>query len=474
MHEPEAALEKAKDLVRMAVSKARGLETLARYHQSVIPRGLVIGGGLSGMTAAVALAESGFETYLVEKDKELGGILRSIHYTLERRGVQTYLTELVNRVRDHPRIQVYTEAEIEEITGFVGNFRTTLASGNGRAEPVVLEHGVVIVATGGQENKPTEYMYGENLRVVTQLELETMLETGEWKPTDAREHPVDGHRVVMIQCVESRQPDRPYCSRICCAEAVKNALHIKEASPNAEVFILYRDIRTYGFKEEYYSEARERGVIFIPYETEHKPTITKASTDGREVLRVTVAEPALGGDIAIDADLVVLSVAVSPPPGNRNLAQMLKVPLNDDGFFLEAHAKLRPVDFATEGVFLCGLAHAPKFMEEHITQAHAAVARACTVLVKDTIEVEGTIARVNISRCSACGLCELICAYKAVEVKVVNEGRGTLAAEVNQALCKGCGACAAGCRSGAIDLQGYTDSQIMAAISSLQGRRNGN
>jgi heterodisulfide reductase subunit A len=323
-----------------------------------------------------------------------------------------------------------------------------------------LEHGIVIVATGGQENAPAEYLYGEDQRVITQLTLEEMLEVESWKPGDS-------DKVVMIQCVESRDSQRPYCSRVCCGEAIKNAIKIKDANPAAEVFVLYRDIRTYGFKEEFYSQARERGVIFVPYELDRKPQVALDEFSGEQTLTVRVWDPAAGGDLIISADLLVLSVAVEPPPGNPELAQMLKVPLNEDGFFLEAHAKLRPVDFATAGVFLCGLAHAPKFVEEHITQANAAAARAITVLTKEFIEVEGTIPTVNIARCTACGLCELTCAYNAVEVRVVDQRRRTKAAQVNEALCMGCGACAAGCRSGAIDVQGFTDAQIVAAISAL-------
>ena len=465
MHEPEAATEKAKDLVRMAVAKARGLASLPRYPQPVIPRGLVIGGGVAGMTAALALADSGFETYLVEKNSELGGILRHIYYTLEKRGTQAFLEDLIDEVQSHPLVQVFTEAHIEDITGFVGNFRTSLASGNGRNEPVALEHGVVIVATGGQENKPTSYLYGKDPRVVTQLDLEAMLEKGTWQGQGAQSQ--DRRRVVMIQCVESREPERPYCSRICCSEAIKNALRIKEASPDTDVFVLYRDIRTYGFREDYYRQAREQGVIFIPFDVDRKPVVTKGKAAGSDLLTVQVWDEAMGADVVLDADLVVLSVAVEPPPGNRALGQMLKIPLNDDGFFMEAHAKLRPVDFATEGVFFCGLAHAPKFVSEHITQAHAAAARACTVLTKEQIEVEGTIPRVNLARCSACALCELTCAYKAIQVTVVDERRGIMAAQINEALCKGCGACVAGCRSGALDLQGFTDAQIVAAINAL-------
>jgi heterodisulfide reductase subunit A len=355
---------------------------------------------------------------------------------------------------------VFTQAEIEEIAGYVGNFRTTLASGNGRAGSTVLEHGVVIVATGGEEYKPTEYLYGESAQVVTQMELEANLESGKWKPAP-------GDQVVMIQCVGSRQPDRPYCSRTCCSEAIKNALKIKEISPDTKVFVLYRDIRTYGFKEDFYRQAKEQGVIFALYEEDRKPQVVTGDIDGNQVLRVKVREPGASADLTIDADMLVLSVATVPLPQNRILAQMLKVPLNDEGFFLEAHVKLRPVDFATEGVYVCGLAHSPKFIDETIAQANAAASRACTVLTKEIIEAEGTIPRVNTARCTACGLCELICAYKAVAVTVVDQRRGTMAAQINEALCKGCGACTAGCRSGAIDLQGFTDAQIVAAIEAF-------
>ncbi len=465
MHEPEAATQKAKDLVRMAVAKARGLAPLPRYPQPVIPRGLVIGGGVAGMTAALALGNAGFETYLAEKNRELGGILRDIYYTLEKRSTQAFLEDLIQKVQSHPMVQVFTEAQIEDITGFVGNFRTTLAAGNGRNEPVTLEHGVVIVATGGREHKPTSYLYGKDPRVITQLDLEAMIEKGTWKPTGT--HTQEPKSIVMIQCVESRDSGRPYCSRVCCAEAIKNALHVKEKSPDTDVFVLYRDIRTYGFREDYYRQAREKGIMFVPFEVDRKPQVSTYQADGEEILQVKVWDPASRAEVAIAADLVVLSVAVEPTPGNKALGQMLKVPLNDDGFFLEAHAKLRPVDFATEGVFVCGLAHAPKFISEHVTQAYAAAARACTVLTKEQIEVEGTIPRVNLARCSACGLCELTCAYKAIEVTVVDERRGIMAAQINEALCKGCGSCVAGCRSGALDLQGFTDSQIVAAIAAL-------
>ena len=467
MHEPQAATEKAKDLVRMAVAKAGRLEPLQRQSLPVTPAGLVIGGGLSGMTAALALAEEGFDAYLVEREEELGGMLRRIHYTLEGHQVQEHLRELVERVRSNSRVHVFTGAEVEDISGYVGNFRTTLDGGDGRTEPVVLEHGVVILATGAEEYRPTEYLYGEDPCVVTQSELEEQLARLSDGQATCNLQLATCNSVVMIQCVGSRNGEHPYCSRTCCSEAIKNALKIKELSPQTNVFVLYRDIRTYGFKEDYYRRAREAGVIFIRYDEGGEPLVTRQSLNGKDALWVRVRDPVIGEELLIDADLVALSMATVPRAENKPLAQMLKVPLNEDGFFLEAHVKLRPVDFATEGVFVCGLAHSPKFIDESIAQAQAAASRACTILSKEMIEAEGIVPTVNIARCSACGLCELICAYKAVEVRVVDERWGIRAAQVNEALCKGCGACAAGCRSGAIDLRGFTNEQVLAAISAF-------
>jgi len=478
MHQPEAATHKAKDLVRMAVAKAQRLEPLRRLSLPVTRAGLVIGGGLSGMTAALALAEEGFEAYLVEREGELGGMLRRIHYTLEGHRVQEYLRGLVQRVRANPRVHVFAEAEVQDVSGYVGNFITTVHVNGGENEE--LGHGVVIVATGAEEYRSQEHLYGEDPRVVTQSELEAMLagagnevqvtsDEGEgtvW-PSSATWSPKHPDSVVMIQCVGSRNGEHPYCSRTCCSEAVKNALKIKELSPETSVLVLYRDMRTYGFKEDYYRRAREAGVIFMHYDAEREPQVGKQHLNGKDILQVRLPDPLTGDTLVIDADLVVLSVATVPRSENRALAQMLKVPLNEDGFFLEAHVKLRPVDFATEGVFVCGLAHSPKFVEESIAQAEAAASRACTILSREMIEAEGVVPTVNVSRCTACGLCELVCAYNAVEVTVVDERRGIKAAQVNEALCKGCGACAAGCRSGAIDLRGFTNEQVLAAITAF-------
>ena len=362
-------------------------------------------------------------------------------------------------MKSDKKIRLYTNAEIEQIEGYVGNFKTTVAVKDRRgAEPgsVELEHGVIIVATGATEYKPSEYLYGQNLRVLTQLQLEGLLgERREERETILSDF---SPTVVMIQCVGSRDQQRPYCSRVCCTQAVKNALKIKENNPDANIYILYRDIRTYGFREEYYRKAREQGVIFIRYEEMEKPRVEEA--DGR--LRVLVKDQVLGETLRIDTDILVLSSAIVPPAGNRDLAQMLKVPLNDDDFFLEAHVKLRPVDFATDGVFVCGLAHAPKAVEETVAQASAAASRAATILSKSFIKVEGKVASVCESRCTGCGMCEAVCPYNAVKVDPER-----MVAAVNEALCKGCGACSATCRSAAIDVRGFTDNEILAAVEAI-------
>jgi homotetrameric NADPH-dependent glutamate synthase len=441
MNEPKAATQKAKDLVRMAVAKASLIEPLAQQSLSVIPRGLVIGGGLAGMTAALALANQGFGTYLIESEKELGGNLRKVHYTLESRDVQGYLKDLIERVNSNKLIRVFTDAEIKGIEGFVGNFKTTI-SVDGKDEQ--LEHGAIIVATGAQELKTNEYLYGEDPRVVTQLELEERI-------VKQAEDIAKVNNIVMIQCVGSREEGRQYCSRICCTHAIKNALKIKELNPSANIFILYRDMRTYGFKEKYYREAREKGVIFVRYDADKKPRVE--TEDGR--LRVWITDPIIQQELLLDPDLLVLSVGIVPQSDSRRLAEMLKVPLNEDNFFLEAHVKLRPVDFATEGVFLCGLAHSPKLIDESIAQADAAVSRASTILSKENILAEGIVASVDEDICSGCGICEVLCPYGAI---TINKERKV--AEVNAALCKGCGTCCAACPSGAAQQRGFRADQI--------------
>ncbi|TYO97725.1 CoB--CoM heterodisulfide reductase iron-sulfur subunit A family protein [Desulfallas thermosapovorans] len=446
MHEPEKATAKAKDLVKMAVAKAALLEPISSVSLDMNHDALVIGGGVSGMTSAINLSKQGYKVYLVEKADVLGGIANRIRYGMTGEDISVFVSELINQVQADEKITVYTGAEITNVQGFVGNFETTISSGE------VIKHGVTIIATGAEEYKPNEYLYGQNDRVMTLLELEGLLADGDSKVKDAK-------NIVFIQCVGSRDAERPYCSRICCTKSIKQALKVKEVNPEANVFILYRDIRTYGFYEEMYREARNKGVIFIRYSADNKPVVEAVDNS----IKVTVTDHVLGVPVEIDADLVGLAAAiVSAKDTNSKLSQFYKVPLNQEGFFLEAHMKLRPVDFGTDGVFMCGLAHGPKNLEENISQAKAAVGRACTVLAKNSISVEGKCAFVNKKKCAGCGECESVCPAKAVQVDQAEK-----VAVVNEALCKGCGACASSCRCGAINVKGCTNQQLVAMLNAL-------
>jgi heterodisulfide reductase subunit A len=448
MHEPVAATQKAKDLVRMAIAKAEFLKPLKPGQLSVNHAALIIGGGLAGITAALSLADQGFASFIVEKEAELGGNYRKLSYTLEGLDTKQHLAELLDRVAKSPLIRAFTGAEIRKIEGFIGNYKTTVAA-QGNEE--TFEHGVVIVATGAYELETDEYLLGASERVMTQRELE--------KRIAGKDAGIAGAKsVVMIQCVGSRIAERPWCSRYCCSEAIKNALKLKEADPTREVTVIYRDIRTFGLKEDYYKAAREADVRFVRYDEERKPEVKAAG----DKIAVSVFDPILNETVEIRADLLALSVGTVPNPVNAEIGKMLKVPTNQDGFFLEAHVKLRPVDFATDGVFMCGMAHAPKFSDESITQANAAVSRACTILTKDFIEAEGKTAYVNKERCMACGLCEVNCPFSAI---AVDEKEG--AAVVNTVLCKGCGVCTASCRMNAADLNGFNNEEVLAQIGSF-------
>jgi len=452
MDRRDKATEKAKDLVRMAVAKARLLEPLKKMSLSVTPAALVVGGGISGMVSALSLAEQGFKVHLVEKNNELGGIARKIHCTLEEEDIQVYLADLIRKVSQNPLVDIHLGSHIVDASGYVGNFTTTLVK-EAEEDMKEIKHGVAIIAIGGQEYKPTEYLYGKDPRVLTLLELEEELINHDSRVTNCE-------NLVIIQCVGSRDDERPYCSRVCCGEAIKCALRLKEINPEVNIYILYRDIRTYGFKEDYYQKARAEGLIFIRYEPESKPEVRTIKKNGKDLLRVVVTDPILGEELLIDANILALAVATIAPTDNQQVSQLFRVPLNEDGFFLEAHAKLRPVDFAAEGIFLCGLAHSPKFIEESIAQAKAVASRAATILVKDTITAEGIVCSVNDALCSGCGICEVVCPYSAIKVS-----REEKVAKVNEVLCKGCGTCCAACPSDAAEQRGFTNQQILAQIN---------
>jgi heterodisulfide reductase subunit A len=449
--EKEDATQKAKDLVRMSVARAAHLQPLQEFELPVDKRGLVVGGGLAGMTSALSLANQGFEVYLVEKERDLGGMARRIHYTLNGMDVQAYVRDLIRKVYQHPFVHVYTDSTITEASGYVGNFITKVRSG-GRVKEI--PHGITIIATGAEEYKPTEYLYGEDERVFTLLELEEHIASGEPRV-------INSQSLVMIQCVGCRQEDRNYCSRVCCSNAVTCALKLKEINPRMDIYILYRDMRTYGFAEDYYREAANREVKFIRYEPDDKPRVEAVEEGGQRILRITVTDPILGKQIAIDADSLALAAAVIPSATRNEIARLFKVTLNRDGFFQEAHVKLRPVDFAADGVFLCGMAHYPKHIPEAISQAYGAASRAMTLLTQDSVTASGAVCEVNERGCISCGACISACTYGAIEFHDTRQGKK---ARVNPVLCKGCGLCNAKCSTGAISLKHFTDEEIMSQI----------
>jgi heterodisulfide reductase subunit A len=440
--EKDKATEKSKDLVRMATARASLLDPIGDIAVDVNKSALVIGGGVAGMTAALNLADQGFPAVLVEKEAELGGVARDVGKTWKGEDVQAFLADLIAKVQQHPDIELMTGSEITEAGGFVGNFETTVQT-NGALKTI--QHGATVVATGGQASDTDEYLYGKNDRVMRWHDLEHNLDKVN-----------DDDSVVFIQCVGSRDDERPYCSRICCTNSILQAIAVKEQHPNAGVFILYRDIRTFGQRELHYKKARELGVVFVRYSLDNKPVVTE-SADG---LEVTVFDPILQRKIAITADWINLTTAIVPTD-NEQLASMYKLPLNAENFFMEAHAKLRPVEFASDGIYLCGLAHYPKTIDESIAQAMAAASRAATVLSKDSIKVSPLVSQVDQEKCIGCGLCTEVCAFSAI---VLEETDGKLKAKNIPASCKGCGLCAASCPQHAIDMLHFRHQQILAAV----------
>ena len=445
---PALATEKSNQLVKMAVAKVACLEPLDEAELEIDPSALVVGGGVSGMAAARALSAQGYPVHLVEREDELGGQALDLYKTWQGEDIQEKVRELIDQVMRDDRIAVHLDTTLEAVEGFVGNFVSTLKTGDAEKR---IKHGVTIIATGAKAYKPSEYLYGEDRRVVTHQELDRRFIEDD--PALAK-----AQTAVFIQCVGSREPQRPYCSRVCCTHTMENAIQLKKRNPDMKVFVLYRDIRTYGERERLYQKAREMGVIFIRFGLENKPVVVAQE----DCLNITVEDHVLHMPVTIKADLLVLATAIEPH-NNTRLGQQFKVSVNQDGFFLESHVKLAPSDFATDGVFLCGMVHYPKPIDEAVAQAQAASSRATTLLARQKISISGNVSYVRPEDCSGCGTCIEQCPYKAASF--ITEGMWAGRSQINPMLCKGCGLCMASCRSGAIHLKGFDENQVMIQIA---------
>ena len=449
MNNPDKATEKAKDLVRMAVAKAAFIEPLHQVSLDVTQAGMVVGGGVAGMEAAIGLADQGFQTYLVERSDQLGGNALWLRHSWQGEPIQPYVSALINSIRNHDKIKVFLNSEVIETSGILGNFTSVIGKGGDSLTTQTVDHGITIIATGGAEYQPKEYMYGSHPDVLTHKQLDEAMTAGDDRIAQA-------DTVAFIQCVGSRNEERPSCSRVCCTHSVKSAIALKKAKPDVTVFILYRDIRTYGFREDLYRQAREMGVLFIRFDQEAPPVVSVE--DGR--LSVTAKDHVLGRPVELNPDLLILATAVIPNE-NKDLFELFKVPINAEGFLVEAHAKLRPVDFSSEGIFMAGLAHYPKSIDETIAQAQATVSRASTILSKDAIWVGGITAVVDTDRCAVCLTCVRTCPYHVPYIG--SEGY----AVIDPAGCQGCGCCVSECPGKAITLKHFTDEQLIAKSSAL-------
>ncbi len=456
--EPEKATRKAIELVRMAVGRAAQLQPVHKLGLQPTRRALIIGGGAAGMAAALAIADSGLDVTLVERSDALGGNLHSISYVVEGHNPQRLLRDLVNRVRGHEHIEVHTRSELVRHSGHIGAYESVLRRQDGTE--TLVTHGVTIVATGGQEARGTRYLLGQHPRVITQLELEEAIAHRPEEIAALKE-------VVMIQCVRPAGSAYDYCSRICCTSTIKNAMRIKLINPSCRVTVLYKDIITYGFREQYYTEARRRGVLFVRYADGTEPVVE--SLNGQ--LRLTVQEPMLDQPMILQPDLLVLSTAIEPAAGTKELAEKLEVTLSPEGFFMEAHLKMRPMDFMEEGIFICGMAHYPKFIEESMSQALATAGRAITILSKQPFYVGGTIAVVDQDKCVGCLTCVRTCPFHIPKIDPSKTGVGNIvgAAYIEPTLCQGCGTCTADCPATAIELTNYTDAQVMVPTEPVLG-----
>lgn len=443
MKDKEHATAKAVDLIRMAVARTSRLEPIQDQQLPMVQAGLVIGGGVAGMTSALSLADQGFPVHLLEATDSLGGNALKLSHTLKGENVQPFVEKLVEKVKSNDKITLHFNGTIEHVEGFIGKFKTTIKS-NG--QPVEVEHGVTVIATGASEWKPDLYGYGSDLRIRTQLDMAAAMKAGDPAVMNAA-------TTVFIQCVGSRCAERPWCSKVCCNHTVKDAIALKEANPAARIFVLYRDIRTFGLNEPYYEQARRMGVVFARYEPDNPPLVEV----GTKIV-VKAKDLVLGGNMTIEADNLVLAAAIVPNGQNKELAQFYKVSTNEDGYFLEAHMKLRPVDFATDGVFLAGLAHYPKPLDETIAQAEAAGAHAAQVLARGYVDAPGMVSYIDPFLCRGCGRCVEVCPFHAPELKEV--AAGIMKSDVNPALCKGCGACGVVCPTGAAAIRHFKDDQI--------------
>ena len=452
-----SATEKAKTLTKIAVGKSRLLDPLYSVALDVTQKALVIGGGLSGMTAAISIAEQGFKVALIERKTVLGGNLHRLNESIAGKKIADYLTEIKDEIDDNPLITVYVNSEIAEIDGYIGNYKTRILEKNTNTESTY-EHGVIVITTGANESVPDEYYYGQCKNVMTHLDFETDFEENKASYKKLK-------NIAMIQCVGSRDENRPYCSRVCCTQSIKNAIRLKELNPKINVYVLYRDIRTYGFYEKFYQRARDLGVIFIKYEEDKKPVVeidSKRMVLEDKGLKITITDHILGKELELYPDKLILASAMVPQEDAEELSQMLKLPLNEDKFFMEAHVKLRPVDFSAEGVFLAGLAHSPKGIEETVSQAKAAAERACSIICSNEYISEANIANVDLDICAGCGMCVSVCPYDAPDLFWQN---GKEYAHINSALCKGCGSCASVCPSGAMQQLGYKEEQTLAMLN---------
>ena len=450
---PKDAGAKAKQLIWASVLSVKKARPLADNRLPINRDILVVGGGVAGMTASLRLAEQGFKVFLAERHSMLGGVANLVRRTLEGEDVQAFIQDLIQKTQSHPNIQVIQNAFIVDHSGMPGLFKTGMQVGPQMFYRQIT-HGVTILATGALPNRPDGYLLGRHAAVMTQLDADALL-------ADAPAKVSNWNNVVMIQCVGSRQPDNPNCSRICCQAAVKNALRILDIQPEARIFILYRDMRTYGFQEDYYLEARKRGVIFVRYEAANPPEVSEAQTQ----VAVAFTDPILGRSVEVTADALLLSTGfVSDDESSEDLAAIFKIPRTQDGYFLEDHIKLRPVDFSKPGFFMAGTTHSPRLIRESIAQAEASAARAQTLLSRDSINLGAAIARVDSKKCAACLVCVRACPFG---VPFINADGYS---EIDPSKCHGCGVCASECPAKAIQLMQFEDDQILAKLSGLLER----